>query len=94
MYSGRRFLDSSQIRSNRGLKRYVNFWFLTFLYLNALKPSSVTGKHFGALDFPDHQAVSRHQPQCRFKLGDSADQDWLRPARPILLERNIENDPR
>jgi hypothetical protein len=65
---------------------YVNFLVFPSLQLHGFEPSGVTGKHFGALDFPNHQAVRHHQPQCGLKLGDSADKDGLRPAGSILQE--------
>ena len=75
-------------------KFYVDFLVFPFLKLHGFEPSGVTGKHFGALDFPDHQAVTHHQPQCGLELGDSADKDWLRPAGSILPERSIKDGAR
>jgi hypothetical protein len=73
---------------------YVNFLAFPFSELHGFEPSGVTGKHFGALDFSDHQAITRHQPQGRLQLGDPPDKDWLRPAGSILPERGIKDGAR
>src|SRR5260370_23322231 len=54
---------------------YVNFLAFPFSELHGFEPSGVTGKHFGTLDFPHHQAITRHQPKCRLELADPADED-------------------
>jgi hypothetical protein len=73
MYSGSRFLDSSQIRSKRGLNVTHTSGSASSLTLNAFKPPGVTGHNLGARDFLDHEAVRPYEPQCEFELGDTAD---------------------
>jgi hypothetical protein len=53
-------------------------------YLNAFEPPGVTGQDL-VLEV-NHEAERRHQPQCRFKLGDTTDRDQVGPSRAILLE--------
>jgi hypothetical protein len=55
---------------------------------------SVTGHDLGTSDLLNHQAVSSHQPQCRFELGDPADRDQVAPSRAILPQSGIQNGAR
>jgi hypothetical protein len=54
----------------------------------------VTGHDLGPSDLLNHQAVIRHQPQCWFKLGDTADRDEVGPTRTIFPESGVKNGAR
>ena len=57
-----------------------------------IRAPGATGHDLGTGDLLNHKAVSRHQPQWRFELGDPADRDQLDPPRAILPQRGIKND--
>jgi hypothetical protein len=82
-------------RSLRFIPRAAqNFRLQAFLYLNEFEPPGVIGHNIGARDLLNHDAISRHQPQRRFKLGDPADRYQVGPSGAILPQSGIKNGAR
>ena len=90
-YSGRRFFDSSQMRSKCGLNVNVDFLIFRSPRLDGFQPPGVAGNDFVTLDLVDAQSIIAHQPQRRFEQLFTSDQNRLRLTGSIFLKTDVEH---